>query len=231
MIEAVKNEVILVTRTGLDTVAAKAARFCTSSKSMKEILTFPHPDGEVLERVMDLGHLSVTEHWSATFGISGISRVTEVQLMRHRIAVSPSVKSGRYTKIKEVFHLVVPPSIQNHPDVRVQAAYRSRMEQAHASYLELLEQGVAAEDARYLLPQATATQLLVTMNARALLHFFELRCCGHAQWEIRDVAYKMLAICKQLQPTIFKKAGPPCECTGFCTEQKSCGRKPLKQGE
>ena len=238
MIEQVTPEVVLVTYTGMPEIPAKAARFCTSSRTVQEILESCEGDTEVLERVMGLGHGSVLEHFSVTFGVSGISRVTETQFVRSRIA-SFSVKSGRYTRIKEFFQVVVPkalcgkfwrPKEPGHPLV-AEISPIELIHMCHQMYLDLLAQGVAPEDARYILPQATATQLLVTMNARELLHFFSLRCCGHAQWEIRIVAFKMLAICKQLQPIIFKNAGPPCASTGFCTEQKSCGRKPRKTGE
>jgi thymidylate synthase (FAD) len=87
-------------------------------------------------------------------------------------------------------------------------------------YNKLLELDIPAEDARYVLPNATCTNIMVTMNARSLHNFFELRCCLHAQWEIRMLANKMLQEVKKVAPTIFHNAGPTCKTKGFCPEKK-----------
>lgn len=239
MIESVKPEVVLVAHTNDTMVPAKAARLCTSTKSVQEILEPFEGDEEILDRVMGYGHTSVAEHFAVTFGVSGISRVTETQLVRHRIS-SFSIKSGRYTKVGDNFKVVFPKSVGVRMitlanPVRVgRDGFLQRMtaeglvELCHLAYQALLADGVPPEDARYLLPQATATQLLVTMNARELLHFFEERCCSKAQWEIREVAKQMLQICKELHPTLFNEAGPKCLRLGFCPERESCGLRPSK---
>lgn len=227
MIESVKPEVVLVAHTNDTMVPAKAARLCTSTKSVQEILEPFEGDEEILERVMGYGHTSVAEHFVATFGVSGISRVTETQLVRHRIGTSYSVKSGRYTKVGENFKVVIPESLKDFEAGLLSAL--DLIDICHRFYLDAIEAGIPPEDARYLLPQATATQLLVTMNARQLLHFFEERCCPKAQWEIREVAKQMLGICQELQLVLFKEAGPKCLRLGFCPEQKSCGLRPPKQ--
>jgi thymidylate synthase (FAD) len=209
-------------------IPAKAARFCTSTAPVDKIMESAGGDAEILRRVLDMGHESVLEHFSVTFGIAGVSRVTEVQLVRHRVA-SYSIKSGRYTKVAGRYEIAIPPSIKSHPDPRVKASYLSLMGQAQASYLEFMEEfGIHQEDARYMLPQATATQLMVTMNARELLHFFSKRLCAQAQWEIRDVARQMLSLCKELHPALFQGAGPECVRVGVCREMKSksCGLRP-----
>jgi thymidylate synthase (FAD) len=87
-------------------------------------------------------------------------------------------------------------------------------------YNKLLDMGIPAEDSRFILPNATCTNIMVTMNARSLLNFFELRCCQHAQWEIRNLANKMLKEVKKVAPIIFKNAGPVCKSKGFCPENK-----------
>ena len=232
MIERVKPEVVLVTCTEDRMVPAKAARLCTSTKTVAEILEPFEGDEAVMEKVMGYGHQSIAEHFSVTFGVSGISRVTETQMVRHRVGSTYSVKSGRYTKVGDNFKVVVPESLKGkwwswkvaeflRPEEMITLCYQM--------YLSLLKQGVPPEDARYILPQATATQLLVTMNARQLLHFFGERCCSKAQWEIREVANQMLQICLELHPVLFKNAGPKCLALEFCPEEKSCGLRPPKQ--
>lgn len=236
MLQVVSPQVVLLAHTNHPMLPAKAARFCTSSQPVEKIMEPAAFDEAILDKVVnELGHESVVEHFSVSLGISGISRVTEVQLVRHRIA-SFSIKSGRYTKIKEFFEAVIPRSLvgkfwrpkNGYVHVKEAISPDELLHMCHQMYLDLIEQGVPAEDARYILPQATATQLILTMNARELLHFFEKRCCGRAQWEIRQVAKQMLAICKDLQPTIFRNAGPECIKTGFCREdqKQSCGLRP-----
>ena len=89
-------------------------------------------------------------------------------------------------------------------------------------YQRMVDAGIPAEDARYVTPQAVPTTLIMTMNARELLHFFSLRTCNRAQWEVRHLADEMLTICKRLAPRIFGHAGPGCV-TGKCPEKKPCG--------
>ena len=178
----------------------------TSDKELKAIL----------KHVMSLGHQSVVEHTSFTFAISDVSRSLTHQLVRHRIA-SYSQQSQRYVNLKEPTY-VTPPSIEK--DNIMKKAYDETMERIWKEYNKLLDIGIPAEDARYVLPNATTSNIIVTMNARSLLNFFELRCCLHAQWEIRRLANKMLREVKKVAPTIFKNAGPMCKTRGICPEKK-----------
>lgn len=233
-VKAVRSEVVLLGYTNRVDLPAKAARFCTSDAPVEEIMEVNEAVSAILKRVIEMGHLSVLEHFNVTFGVSGISRVTEVQLARHRIGTSCSIKSGRYTTAGPEFQAVIPLSIAASKWVIVGAlevTAENLIELCHQFYLRLIAAGVPAEDARFILPQATATQLMVTMNARQLLHFFSERCCSCAQWEIRGMAGQMLTICRELQPDIFNLAGPKCEVLGYCPESKTkhCGRKPHKK--
>lgn len=202
---------------------ALAARLCYSPVSigdLRERLSGSDIRG-FLEKILSLGHLSVLEHASFTFGIEGISRVTTHQLVRHRIA-SFSQQSQRYVSHKDRFHVVIPPSVTENREMAERFADQVR--EIHRLYGEMVDAGIPAEDARYILPNATETKIIVTMNARELFHFFRLRCCERAQWEIRDMAVEMLRFARAAAPAIFENAGPGC-LDGVCPEGKmSCGR-------
>jgi thymidylate synthase (FAD) len=170
----------------------------------------------VLEQVMKLGHTSVVEHASFTFAISDVSRSLTHQLVRHRIA-SYSQQSQRYVNLTEP-NYVIPSTIEKNK--KMKKAYEETMRAIWDYYNKLLEMNIPAEDARYVLPNAACTNIMVTMNARSLLNFFELRCCLHAQWEIRLLANKMLKEAKKAAPLIFKNAGPSCTSKHFCPENK-----------
>jgi len=179
----------------------------------------------ILEHVMNLGHTSVIEHTCFTFAISDVSRSLTHQLVRHRIA-SYAQQSQRYVNLSEPCY-VTPPTIKKNKKMR--EAYDETMRNIWEQYNKLLRLGIPAEDSRYVLPNATCTNIIVTMNARSLLNFFELRCCLHAQWEIRQLANKMLREVKKVAPIIFKKAGPACKSKGFCPEnKKDCPLYPKK---
>jgi len=198
-------------------VCAIAAALTHSKKKPDEIEKMKDEDLlKILSHVIDLGHTSVVEHASFTFAISGVSRALTHQLVRHRIA-SYSQQSQRYVRFDDISY-VVPPSIENNENLRIE--YEKFMEKAWNEYKSLLSRGIPEEDARYVLPNAAKTNIIVTMNARSLLHFFELRCCMHAQWEIRELAWRMLREVRKVAPTIFKKAGPPCKTRGECPEKK-----------
>ena len=174
-----------------------------------------------LTKILKMGHLSVLEHASFTFGIEGISRATSHQLVRHRLA-SYSQQSQRYVKFKEP-EFVTPPSLKE--NLKLEQKFADTVASLYKFYHEMLEAGIPAEDARYIFPNASTTKIIVTMNARELLHFFGLRTCERAQWEIRDMAKRMLALVKKEAPIIFTKAGPGCVSTGKCTEgEMTCGR-------
>ncbi|HCR12630.1 FAD-dependent thymidylate synthase [Solidesulfovibrio sp.] len=186
---------------------------------------------EFVSRILASGHESPVEHVSFTFAVAGVSRALSHQLVRHRIA-SYSQQSQRYVDAAG-FDYVLPPQIAAIPEAR--ARFEAAMAQAGAAYAEIQEilaaQGRGAkanEDARFVLPNACETKVVVTMNCRSLLHFFELRCCMRAQWEIRAMACAMLGLCREALPVIFAGAGARCERLGYCPEDErfSCGRYP-----
>ncbi|KAK8900032.1 hypothetical protein M9Y10_002355 [Tritrichomonas musculus] len=192
-------------------VIAVAARLCYTKYSIDKVLKTMKPE-EVkrsIEMLNEMKHESPIEHASFTFGISGISRACMAQMTRHRIA-SFSVKSQRYVN-EDKFKYVTVPGMENNE------MYKEVMENLHKAYKALKKEGFLNEDARFVLPNACDTQLIVTMNARSLKNFFTLRCCQRAQWEVRDVANKMLKLVKKVAPNLFKNAGPNCF-RGPCTE-------------
>ena len=188
-----------------------------------------------LKGAIDSGHESVLEHWSATFAIEGISRACSHQLVRHRMA-SYSQQSQRYVRM-DGFEYVMPESFtttvtddywnteSGDNSTLASEEFESLMDVIGELYERMIRAGIPEEDARYILPNACCTNIVVSMNARELLHFFRLRCCHRAQWEIRELADKMLDLVKDVAPIIFDKAGPSCVATGRCPEGKrSCGR-------
>jgi len=169
-------------------------------------------------KVIGMGHESVVEHASFTFGVEGVSRVLLAQLTRHRLA-SFSVQSQRYCGAD--MKLVIPDSMCIPELVDEIVAAKRAVEELYNKAVGL---GVPEEDARYLTFQAGTTRLLLTMNVRELRHFFELRCCNRSQWEIHALADEMLRICKEVAPALFQDAGPGCV-RGHCPEvEKSCGK-------
>lgn len=203
---------------------ALAARLCYSPSSIAELeekLT-QSDIAAFLEKILSLGHQSVLEHVSFTFGVDGISRACSHQLVRHRLA-SYSQQSQRYVTFKgDDFPLVIPETISC-SDKRNQF-FAKAVTAAAEAYRELVADGVPAEDARFVLPNAAETKIIITMNARELLHFFELRCCERAQWEIRALAIEMLRLVKPVASVIFSSAGPAC-ISGGCPEgAMTCGK-------
>lgn len=193
-----------------DLLCARAAAICTGHTGD------PY---KALHHALASGHDSVAEHATFTFLIEGISRVTLAQLTRHRIA-SFTVQSQRYVELERMT-AVLPLSIRCNRELS-ERAY-DVLGQSKELYDEALKHGVPKEDARYLIPQAVITQLVLTMNARELRHFFSLRCCNRAQWEIRELADRMLRICKGSAPELFRDAGPGCV-RGRCPEKRPCGK-------
>ena len=203
-----------------DRICAAAAQSCYSDKGASELFEKTSDDRarKMIEKVVGMGHLSVVEHAYFTFSVEGVSRSMTHQLVRHRIA-SYSQQSQRYVGMEKADY-VLPPSIDG--DSEAKAAYVKAMDDAWRAY-RTLSQKVPKEDARYVLPNACHTNITVTMNARELWHLFRLRCCRRAQWEIRLMAWLMLAEAKKIAPVLFADAGPGCF-RGACPEgEYSCG--------
>lgn len=176
----------------------------------------------LIRQILQSGHTSTIEHASFTFAIEGISRACSHQLVRHRLA-SYSMQSQRYVDLsKKGMRYVIPPSIRNNP--KLKKLYQQKMAEVEQSYRAMLEAGVKAEDARFLLPNACETKIVVTMNARALGNFFQERLCSRAQWEIRALAREMRRLVVQVAPILFQKTGPTCQTEKICWEGNlSCG--------
>lgn len=200
-----------------DKTCATAARLCYSSTDFKRLWSGLGEEEvkSLLERVINSRHLSVLEHASFTFQAEGLSRACTHQLVRHRIA-SYSQQSQRYTKLAAV-DFIIPPKVRgNHEALRV---FEEAAEMSQEAYKKMLELAIPAEDARYVLLQAVTSRLVFTMNARELWHFFELRCCESAQWEIRALALLALKKVRGVAPYIFSAAGPTCF-HGICPEKE-----------
>lgn len=212
-------------------LVALSARLCYSPvgiDELKEILSEEEKE-KLINLLRESGHLSPFEHASFTFAVEGISRACSHQLVRHRIA-SYSQQSQRYVSEESGFDFVMPPLFKN--DDTLNTIFQDAMENAHKYYCKLLKElekrGIkgetARQDARFVLPNAAETKIVITMNARELLHFFRVRCCSRAQWEIRALATEMVKLVKKIAPLLFKEAGPAC-LTGKCPEGKfSCGK-------
>ncbi|MCL2024484.1 MAG: FAD-dependent thymidylate synthase [Coriobacteriia bacterium] len=201
---------------------AAAARVCYAPVGAAELVETMSDDEvrRILRIIMTSGHLSALEHAVYTFAIDGVSRAMTHQLVRHRIA-SYNQQSQRYVDYREEPTFIVPPHIE--ADTAMHEAFLAACAEAFRSYRALIEAGVAAEDARYLLPNAMETKIVVTMNMRELLHFFSLRSCRRAQWEIREVSDRMLELVDSTAPYIFMDAGASCR-RGPCPEGKmACG--------
>jgi thymidylate synthase (FAD) len=205
-------------------VCAKAAKTCYSGDIPENICLSHKKAITLLEKTIKSGHMSVLEHANFTFNISGVSRSLTHQLVRHRLA-SYSQQSQRYVKMDGGFECVIPFSILSSG---LGDEFKSLMDNIATFYDKALSKNVPAEDARYVLPNACTTNIVVTMNARELFHFFEVRMCNRAQWEIRDMANQMYDECMIIAPEIFKYAGPKCW-TKKCTEDKPCGCPPKRR--
>lgn len=226
-------------------LVAASAKLCYSQLGADEIMDDLSEENieKFLNMLMDLGHQSPIEHCSFSFAVEGVSRTLTHQLVRHRIA-SYSQRSQRYVTEGQ-FQYIVPPAINNND--KAKKLYIEAMENDQRVYDEIantlksqyveeyIKEGMpekkahstaekrAIEDARYVLPNACETKIMITMNARTLINFFNVRCCTRAQWEIREMAELMLKEVKGVAPNIFKNAGPSCV-AGPCPEGKmSCG--------
>lgn len=205
-------------------VVSIAAKLCYSKSDVDGLITgvlTGNDTEKFIDKLKGMGHESPLEHVSFTFAIEGVSRTLTHQLVRHRIA-SYSQKSQRYVSEND-FEYIVPPSIANGAGVLL---YDKLMKQIKQTYTLLVNMNIPKEDARYVLPNATETKIIVTMNARSLFNFFSLRCCTHAQWEIRQLANLMLPEVQKVAPILFKNAGASCK-KRYCPEgERSCGLAP-----
>ena len=201
---------------------AAAARLCYAPVGAAELMETMSDDAvrKVLKIIISSGHTSALEHASFTFAIEGVSRALTHQLVRHRLA-SYNQQSQRYVSYTDEPAFIVPPDVAADPEAT--AAFLESCGASFLAYRRLLDAGTAPEDARYLLPNAMETKIVVTMNVRELLHFFELRCCKRAQWEIRELALAMLELIEPVAPYILMDAGASCR-RGPCREGKmTCG--------
>ncbi len=240
------NVILLAYTPEPERTVAAAAKLCYSSSGINQLndsLT-DEKAASFVEMLSEIGHESPIEHASFTFGIEGVSRSLLAQITRHRMA-SFSVKSQRYVR-EGSFEYVTPPEIAAEPEAKkiydeIMAEDQERYDRLAAILKEKhikafisegkdektaarLAEKKAIEDARFVLPNACETQMVMTMNARSLMNFFKVRCCRRAQWEIQDVANQMLALVSAVAPNIFKNAGPSC-LRGGCSEGKmSCGK-------
>jgi len=215
-----------------------ACRQCYSEKFAGDVFSDATVDfkkqEEFVKSIVASGHLSPLEHVKFSFAIQGISRALTHQLVRHRLA-SYSQQSQRYVQEKD-FDYIIPPAVERNPEAKKE--FEKLMTVIQQSYTKLLllmgqdslSQETVNQDARFVLPQAAETKIIVTMNCRELLHFFGHRCCARAQWEIRQLANQMLEICVEKLPAVFADAGAKCEALGYCpeTEKFSCGKYPVK---
>ena len=229
----VKLHVALVRHTlSPEEVVAMGARLCYSGAHVDDLQrrVEERDQEEFCRRLLAMGHESVMEHASFTFAVEGVSRVLLAQLTRHRMA-SFSVQSQRYVSYASGFGYVIPPRIAELGEeaVRAYAEQMATMQRWYEDWQEKL--GGANEDARFVLPGACETRLLVTMNVRELRHFFALRMCSRAQWEIRELATQMHALCMEIAPVLFEDAGPGC-LRGGCPEgEKTCGQMKQRRAE
>ncbi len=208
---------------------ATAARLCYAPVGASELMESLSEERihKVLTTILESGHLSTLEHASYTFAIDGVSRALTHQLVRHRLA-SFNQQSQRYVKFTDGLETIKPQSIADNP--RADELFDAMVARTVEAYQEFLELGIPAEDARYILPNAAETKIVVTMNIRELLHFFNLRCCNRAQWEIRELAWKMLDAVRPTAPFIFADAGPGCVNTGCPEGKMTCGNPYKKAG-
>ncbi len=222
-------------------VIFSACRQCYSASSAYDIYKSCFDKGDAakqedfIKEIVSSGHETPLEHVSMSFAAEGISRTCSHQLVRHRLA-SYSQQSQRYVKESD-FDYIVPPNVKN--DKELLNIFEATMRQIQNSYntaVEMLKKkgkkGESCnEDARFLLPGAAETKIVVTMNCRELIHFFKQRCCARTQWELRALANAMRDICRQVLPAVFENADAKCVSLGYCPEgaKFTCGRFPLKE--
>jgi len=212
-----------------DKKVAMAAHLCYMKESIGEVYELANSNKEVerlINYLLEHKHLSPFEHITFTFLIENVSRALSHQLVRHRIA-SYSQQSQRHVRITpDQFKFVTPASITNSPQAL--ELYNVLMNQIIDTYNKLTNLNIHCEDARFVLPNATCTNLIMTMNGRSLFNFFEQRACNTAQWEIREMAIEILKIVKNIAPLSFNKAGPLYISNGYCVNKSNSKFKSCK---
>ncbi len=236
--KTLKVEILAYTPNPLDVIYS-ACRQCYSPSSAISVFCDENVPREkkisLVKKVLSSGHESPLEHVSFTFAIEGISRACSHQLVRHRLA-SYSQQSQRYVRLEDL-PFIIPPIIEKNDTARekfIEAI--SILEKTYRELVTILENEYGEkgekilQDARYILPNACETKIVVTMNARELIHFFENRCCSRAQWEIRNLAYQMLELVRGILPEIFNDIEAKCARLGYCPEGPfTCGKYPTKE--
>lgn len=219
---------------GADHVCNLAAKNCVSEEMPQThyfedtYFFWEDEDCRSLKAAMSSGHMSIAEHATFTFTVEGVSRVTEIQLVRHRIGTSYAIQSGRYCS-RDPTNYVMPESVLEDAD---DLLAQSIIDYNRALRLLddcMVERGISAEDRRYFYPQGLKTNIVVSVNARELLHMASERLCARAQTEIREMVTEMVRLAKEVAPILFESAGPKCKHLGYCPERKGCGRYPPKE--
>lgn len=209
-------------------VIYSAARQCYSKLSAYQIYSDQEKElseklKKFISHLVQRGHLSPLEHVNFTYAASGLSRVCTHQLVRHRIA-SYSQQSQRYVSMDD-FKFITPQSIKNNKEA--EEKFMEVIEYLKGKYGQIrkileknskLDKEKINQDLRFLLPQGCQTKIVVTMNSRQLLHFFSERLCLRAQWEIRELATRMLTLAKKVLPEVFDIGGAKCKNLDFCPE-------------
>ena len=205
-----------------------ACRTCYSADTPYEIFQSTYDEEKMLKlinRVISSGHYSTIEHIQISFAISNVSRACTHQLVRHR-HMSFSQKSQRYVKEKGQFDYLIPPTIERNPELK--AKFEEFMGQISEKYQEFVDAGIPAEDARAVLPNATASSMVASLNLREMIHLANLRLCTRAQYEIRTMVKMMCDELVKSEPWLKDYLVPKCMRLGYCDEDKSCGRVPRK---
>jgi thymidylate synthase (FAD) len=179
----------------------------------------PEKQQELVRRVIESGHGSTIEHIVFTFAISGVTRTLSHQLVRHRAGLAFDQQSQRYLDYKRPAYMV-PGTIQDAP-VELRERYESMLDGSLAFYSDLLEAGVPGEDARFVMPNATRTNLVMTTNLRALIHMSGLRLCTMAQWEIRRLFQLIRHEVFDVSPFLGSFLAPKCVPLGYCDEDRN----------
>ena len=180
---------------------------------------------KLVKKILQSGHHSTIEHCQYVFTISGVSRACTHQLVRHR-HMSFSQKSQRYVTEKGQFEYVTPNTVKK---AGVEAEYDEFMKKTAEFYEKMIEKGIPAEDARFVLPNATTSSLVASLNLREMIHLANLRLCTNAQHEIRKLVRKMCDLVIEKEPWLGEYLVPKCEKNGFCDEIRSCGHMPQKK--